>query len=234
MIDQHLKFSPCGLKTEFVGEAQVNKEIEWMVIKGKVQLVYISPESLINNIRYRKMLLTEVYQKHLVALVVDEAHCVKIWGDNFRVAFAEIGNLRSLIPEHVKIMALTATCTLETLQVVKDRLSMKNPNIIALCPQRPNIFYSTRPPADLDNLTSIIEHEFIEKGNKFMKTIIFCRSYKDCADLYITLRHKLGKHFTHPPNYPDFSEFRMVELYTRVSTPEKREDDFLLLNLHCV
>lgn len=34
----------------------------------------------------------------------------------------------------------------------------------------------------------------------------------------------MGKNFTEPPEYPDLDEFRMVELYTRVSRPEKRED----------
>ena len=47
----------------------------------------------------------------LMGLVVDEAHCVKTWGDDFRTAFSKIGTLRSLIPQHVKVMALTATCT---------------------------------------------------------------------------------------------------------------------------
>ena len=55
------------------------------------------------------MLLTRVYKEQLVALVVDEAHCVKIWGDEFRLAFAHIGGLRSVIPSNVNILALTAT-----------------------------------------------------------------------------------------------------------------------------
>ena len=36
-----------------------------------------------------------------MALVVDEAHCVKTWGDEFWMAFAEIGTLRSLISRNV-------------------------------------------------------------------------------------------------------------------------------------
>ena len=27
----------------------------------------------------------------------------------------------------------------------------------------------------------------------FPKTVIFCRSYKDCGDLFVMLRHKLGE-----------------------------------------
>lgn len=41
--------------------------------------------------------------------------------------------------------------------------------------------------------------------------------------LFLSLRQKLGKELTEPPGYPDISEFRMVEFYTRVSTPAKIE-----------
>ena len=223
MVDQQAKFSLRGLKTEFVGEAQLNKEAEERVLRGEVQLVYISPESILSNFKFRRMLTSSVYMDNLVALVVDEAHCVKTWGDTFRYIFAEIGTLRSLISNHVKMMALTATCTSETLQIVKDRLSMNDPTIIALCPQRSNIFYNVKSAVSLDQLSSNVVEEFSKDRSMFIKTVIFCRTYKDCGDLFSTIRHKMGKNFTEPPEYPDFDEFRMVELYTRVSRPEKRE-----------
>lgn len=110
------KFTALGLNTEFVGESQSNSAAEDSILKGEVQLVYISPESLLHNIKFRKMLLSAPYRENLVALVIDEAHCVKTWGDSIRIAFAEIGTLRSLISAHVKVMALTATFTVQTLK----------------------------------------------------------------------------------------------------------------------
>ena len=76
LMDQRAKFTPRGVKTEFVGEIQTDVEVQRMVLKGEVQLVFISPESIINNFKYRKMLLSPPYKANLVALVVDEAHCV--------------------------------------------------------------------------------------------------------------------------------------------------------------
>jgi len=49
------------------------------VLNGRVQLVYISPENLLGNARFRAMMLSDCYQRRLRALVVDEAHCVKLW-----------------------------------------------------------------------------------------------------------------------------------------------------------
>ena len=207
MIDQRSKFSPRGVKTEFVGEAQTDPEAEKAVLRGLVQLVYIRPENLIDNIKFRKMLLTPVHQDNLVALVIDEAHCVKMWGDTFRTAFAQIGNLRSLIPQHVKIMALTATATYETLEVIKERLAMEEPSIISLSPHRDNIMYKVRPPITLEELSSTIGKELSTKRLSYPKTIVFCRRYQDCSDLYLTVRHTMGKNFLEPPGSPDLFQF---------------------------
>ena len=62
-----------------MGEAQTDPAVISRVLKGNVQLLYISPENLLNNPRFRSMLLTSKYKEHLVAEVVDEAHRVKTW-----------------------------------------------------------------------------------------------------------------------------------------------------------
>ncbi len=136
-----------------------------LYLKGEYQLVYISPENLINNPRYRKMLLRQVYKENLVALVIDEAHCVQTWGESFRIAFAEIGNLRSIIPSEVNIMALTATVTQKTFKTILERLAL-----ISVSPQRDNIFFKVSPPVDLDELTAFIKEELEEKRIAFPKT----------------------------------------------------------------
>ena len=123
MMDQKQKFSEC-LRSEYIGEAQADSDVKDRVLKGEVQLRFLTPETLINNKTFRNMLLSPPYQQNLVALVVDEAHCVKTWGDEFRKTFTQIGDIRSLVPSSVKVLALTATATCETYYVVTGRLSM--------------------------------------------------------------------------------------------------------------
>jgi len=75
MGDQQRKFLQRGIKAEFVGESQNDPNVEKRVLLGDLQLLYISPGNVLNNQKYRSMLLTPVYAKNTVALVVDEAHC---------------------------------------------------------------------------------------------------------------------------------------------------------------
>ena len=131
------------------------------VLRGMVQLVFISPECLLHNRMYRSMLLSDAYKQNLVVFAVDEAHCVKTWyvckisglldtklhsfflfrGDEFRPAFAETGEVRSIVPDSIPVLALTATTTYTILQAVVSRLSLrvKEMIVVAISPQRCNI-----------------------------------------------------------------------------------------------
>ena len=49
------------------------------VMSGDYQLVYFTPETLLDKKKWRRMLLGNVYASRLQAFVVDEAHTVKKW-----------------------------------------------------------------------------------------------------------------------------------------------------------
>lgn len=79
LIDQRNKFVPRGIRAEYVGELQCDETAISRVMRGNVQLLLISPESILLNLKYRNMLTSTTYKENLVALVIDEAHCVKTW-----------------------------------------------------------------------------------------------------------------------------------------------------------
>ena len=79
MMDQRQKFSSWGIAAEFVGEVQQDLNVMRAVKEGRIQLLYISPESLLRNPQWQEMLLSNVYQENIVAVVIDEAHCVTQW-----------------------------------------------------------------------------------------------------------------------------------------------------------
>ena len=77
MMDQKEKFTPRGVSVEYVG-ADGDSSHE-RIRQGLCQLAYMSPESLVCNLHWRELLRTEHNQTNLVAVVVDEAHCVNKW-----------------------------------------------------------------------------------------------------------------------------------------------------------
>ncbi len=69
MKDQYQKFKCHGLSAEFVGGTRHEEEYLDNVRDGKAQMVYISPEALL---QWREILQSQVYQDNLVAFAVDE------------------------------------------------------------------------------------------------------------------------------------------------------------------
>ena len=75
MEDQTAKFRAKGLKSAYVGG-----EVEsGGVMEGDMQLVYLSPESVVTHTHWREMFKTPCYQNNLVCFAVDEAHLVEKW-----------------------------------------------------------------------------------------------------------------------------------------------------------
>ena len=131
-------------------------------------------------------------------------------GDDFRLAFARIGSLRSLIPFFVKFLALTATCTKATLDAVSKRLSMDDDMaIIGESPLRHNISYCVKKMPTDDDFLSRLAKDVISEGTEYGKTVVFFNRLVDCSSLYSTMRKIMGTHFTFPPGSPNLHGFRL-------------------------
>ena len=107
--------------------------------------------------------------------------------------FARLGEVRSLIPSHVNVMALTATATKATRKAVVKRLSMKSPEIISITPDKPNVLYIVK-----DKPESIDEAMLPIVDKLHAGLIIFCRTYDECSRMYGFFKSQLGTRFTHP------------------------------------
>jgi superfamily II DNA helicase RecQ len=65
--------------TEDVLDVDFSRCEEKMLRDGHYHIVFAHPETLISTKYGRELLLSETYQQHVVAIVVDEAHCIVDW-----------------------------------------------------------------------------------------------------------------------------------------------------------
>ena len=96
-------------------------------------------------------------------------------GSNFRTAFARLGEVRSLIPSHVNIMALTATITANTFGVIVNALGMLHPHRVIMSPVRRNLMFAVVPNQTLVLLAKRLRKQLEAMTMNFPKTVVFCR-----------------------------------------------------------
>lgn len=113
------------------------------VRKGKIKLLYISPERLDNE--FFRDFLRNI---NLSFVAVDEAHCISQWGHDFRPSYKLIADLYNIIGPHVQIAAFTATATREVRDDIINNLSLKDPFVKVTGFDRPNLKFIVRKPKD--------------------------------------------------------------------------------------
>ncbi|XP_068708396.1 uncharacterized protein [Montipora foliosa] len=173
-----------------------------VIEKGKISVVFGSPEAWIQNERWRSMLGNSVYSKKLCALAIDEAHVIRQWGTSqsnkmaaFRHCYGKLYELRSLAP-NTPMVALTATATKLTEDTIKKVLLMQNPLDIKESPNKVNLTYSVikmNKDCDLELFFEWLVEDIRKLKDKCDRTIIYCQTIKQCGIIYGMLRGLLRK-----------------------------------------
>lgn len=109
MRDQVKKLTSLGISAKCINSEQTpeeNSEIINEAKQGKIKILYIAPERQENS-----EWIEATRQMNLSMVVVDEAHCISVWGHDFRPSFKRITNLVKLLPKGLPVLATTATAT---------------------------------------------------------------------------------------------------------------------------
>ena len=127
-----------------------------------------------------------------------------------------MGAVRSLIPSHVHMMALTATATVSTRDTVISILGMKSPTIVSASPDKPNISYSVRDKGNIESF-SPLQKKLQTLRCQMPRVIIYCRKVEECSQLYLFFLSSMKHEFTERPGAPNIATFRLVDIYTSVT-----------------
>ncbi len=110
MRDQVKKLSELGISAACINSEQeqlVNRQIIEEARQGKIKILYIAPERQENA----EWIEATQKMKLLDGSRWDEAHCISVWGHDFRPAFRRIIHLVKLLPMGLPVLATTATAT---------------------------------------------------------------------------------------------------------------------------
>lgn len=109
MRDQVKKLNSLGIAAKCINSEQTSEENSQIIEdakNSKVKILYIAPKRQENS-----EWIEATQEMNLSMVVVDEAHCISVWGHDFRPAFRRIINLVKLLPTGLPVLATTATAT---------------------------------------------------------------------------------------------------------------------------
>lgn len=179
MKDQVDALTEYGIPAGCLNSAQSPDErrmVTRQLDTGCLKLLYVAPERLLMSgfIDYLK-------QFRISFVAVDEAHCISIWGHDFRPEYRKLRVLKEIFPG-VAIHAYTATATDQVRSDIARELQLTDPEVLVGSFDRPNLVYRVkRRTPGLAQICEVIDRHKGESG------IIYCIRRLDveetCADL---------------------------------------------------
>ncbi len=138
MEDQLGRARALGLEAHALSAAlpsSLRKRIIADARDGGIDLLFLSPERL-----HLPEFSSAIPHIPFSLVAIDEAHCISLWGQDFRPAYLRIGKIRSRLK--VPFLALTATATPRVREEIRQRLRLRNPVSVVGSFDRPNLVWS--------------------------------------------------------------------------------------------
>ena len=123
MADQVAGLQQSGVaaaRIDSTGEAWERAETWERIDRGELDLLYISPEGLM-----QPSMLERLSRTPLALIAIDEAHCVSQWGHDFRPEYRMLGRLADIFP-NVPRLAVTATADNRTRDDIRTELRLES------------------------------------------------------------------------------------------------------------
>jgi ATP-dependent DNA helicase RecQ len=175
MKDQVDALTECGVPAGRI-DSSLSTDEQKAVLAGihnkTIKLLYLSPERLVTDG------FLEILRKiELSFIAVDEAHCVSMWGHDFRPEYRQLGLLKKIFPD-VTIGAYTATATEQVRNDIAEQLRLKGPLMLIGSFDRPNLVYKVRPRKNIiKQVCAALDRHKDESG------IIYCIRRRDVDEM---------------------------------------------------
>src|SRR5690349_20656947 len=153
MKDQVDQLNRLGLPATVINSTgprdQQRSRLE-QAIKGRIKLLYIAPERFQND-EFR----TGLARSRVSLVAIDEAHCISLWGHDFRPDYLRLRQVISDL-KSPPVLALTATATPAVRRDIVTQLGINNAAQIVSGFDRPNLYLEVREVAtNLEKIRAI-------------------------------------------------------------------------------
>ena len=161
--------------------------IQQQIANNELKLLYVSPERAVSN-----GFISWIQHQNVKQIAIDEAHCVSIWGNDFRPEYTRLTELTRLF-QNIPVIALTATADTATQADIRQQLNLLDCQTFVSSFERKNLTLNVLPANDR---IEVIKKFISTQGNK--PGIIYCLSRRSTEELALKLKKAgFNSHFYH-------------------------------------
>jgi len=176
MRDQVAALIQNGVRAAYLNSSLTARQYSLALLnarKGVYKIIYVAPERLLTD-----SFLDFACQTHIAQVVVDEAHCVSQWGQDFRPGYLDIAPFIARLPVRPRVSAFTATATQTVKRDIMRLLALSRPYEITTGFDRPNLYFEVRREGDRD--MALLRFLKEQKGKS---GIVYCGTRKAVEDV---------------------------------------------------
>ena len=171
-VDSLLEIGIPAARLDSTMSAQEKAETYDRLRRHELKLLYASPERVL-----MEGFLDFLKSAGVSSVAVDEAHCVSMWGHDFRPEYRQLRILKEKLPG-VPVGAYTATATDNVRRDIRDQLGLASPEVFVGRFDRPNLLYRVRRRVEaLKQVTEVLDRHRGESG------IIYCIRRADVDEM---------------------------------------------------
>ncbi|KAG9123670.1 hypothetical protein FRC07_014322 [Ceratobasidium sp. 392] len=119
--------SECNISAVAVNSQTIDNDPELLerIVRGEYRVLLISPESLLSPRFIERVLSLPEFANRVLSVVIDEAHCVSLYGAGFRKEYGRLPVVRTFLPQGVPFVGLSVTLTPKVLRDLEKRLELQ-------------------------------------------------------------------------------------------------------------
>lgn len=190
MKDQVSALVQSGVSAAFINSTLSPRQSELALQRaeaGLYKIIYVAPERLT-----APSFLHFARNADITMVVVDEAHCVSQWGQNFRPSYLQIASFVSSLPKRPVSAAFTATATDKVRRDIVELLGLRSPHVVTTGFDRPNLYFEVMKPKD--KFAALTSYLALNRGKS---GIIYCATRKlveEVSDRLLEEGWRVGKY----------------------------------------